>query len=127
MTLAADGVEYMNKCQYDELFDFPRYSQKPKAQPNRFVLIGSQYLKRGYVMAEPIFIVVPFVADGTSLHPVSPVRSRFEGYARAVAEQAALTYAGVAVIEQPPDEFAEPRLVEAIGRVPATMLDSLAA
>jgi hypothetical protein len=79
-------------------------------------------------MAGATFIVVPFVAGGgTSLHPVSPTRVRIEAYAQAVAEQVAPIYAGVAVIEQPPDEFAEPRLVKAIGRVPKAMLRSLAA
>jgi len=79
-------------------------------------------------MSELTFIVVPFVAGGgTSLHPGSPICVRIEAYARAVAEQAAPVYAGVAVIEQPPDEFAEPRLVKTIGRVPEAMLKSLAA
>lgn len=79
-------------------------------------------------MAEPTFIVVPFVAGrGASLHPGSPVRVRIEAYARAIAKQAAPVYAGIAVIEQPPDEFAEPRLVKTIGRVPEAMLESLAA
>ena len=79
-------------------------------------------------MAGATFIVVPFEAgEGTSLHPASPMRVRMEAYARAVAEQVAPVYAGVAVIEQPPNEFAEPRLVKAIGRVPKAMLKSLAA
>ena len=79
-------------------------------------------------MAASTFIVVPFEPGaGTSLHPAPPVRVRMEASARAVAEQVAPVYAGVAVIEQPPNEFAEPRLVKAIGRVPKAMLKSLAA
>jgi hypothetical protein len=93
-----------------------------------FVLYAFSESRQEEHMAGPTFIVVPFeAAGGTSLHPASPVRRRMEASARAVADQVALVYAGVAVIEQPPDEFAEPRLIKAIGRVPETMLKSLAA
>jgi hypothetical protein len=79
-------------------------------------------------MSEATFVVIPFIAGrGASLFPASPLRIRTEAYARAIAEEAAPIYAGVAVIEQPFDEFEEPRLVKAIGRIPETMFDSLAA
>jgi hypothetical protein len=72
-------------------------------------------------MAEPTFLVVPFLASGFSPHPVSPIALRIEAYARAVAGKAAAIYAGVAVLEQPAGEFDEPRLVDAIGRVPGDL------
>jgi hypothetical protein len=73
-------------------------------------------------MAGRSFIVVPFIADrSAALHPASPLRVRTWAYARLVAEQAAPSYAGVALIEQPADEFEEPRLVAAIGRVTKTV------
>jgi hypothetical protein len=40
-------------------------------------------------MADPIFLVVPFLASGFSLHPASPIALRIEAYARAVAGKAA--------------------------------------
>jgi hypothetical protein len=79
-------------------------------------------------MSEATFVVIPFIAGrGASLFPASPLRIRTEAYARAVAEEAAPIYAGVAVIEQPSDEFEEPKLIKAIGRIPDMMLDCLAA
>ncbi len=73
-------------------------------------------------MADPTFIMVPFLAGGgEELHPGSPLRFGIEAYARAVADSAAPLYAGVAVLEEPADAFAEPRLVEARGRVPPSI------
>jgi len=73
-------------------------------------------------MRRSFFIMVPFVAGaGGALLPGQPIRARAKRNALAIAAKAARLYAGAAVIEQPADDFAEPRLVDTAGRVPATI------
>ena len=79
-------------------------------------------------MAKPTFILIAFV-PGPRGKPKAgtPQTFRDEAKAIAAADRTALRVQGVVVLEQMEDEFAEPRLVKAIGRVPEEMLESLAA
>jgi hypothetical protein len=70
-------------------------------------------------MSQTSFIMVPFLKGGDArLHPGVPQRFDVEASARAVAASAAPLYAGVAVLEERDATGAEPRLVQALGRVP---------
>ena len=79
-------------------------------------------------MAKPTFILITFLPGQRGKAKAStPQTFRDEGKALAAADRIALRVQGVIVLEQTDDEFAEPRLVKAIGAVPEEMLDSLAA
>src|SRR5665213_2683119 len=74
-------------------------------------------------MTIPSYIVVPFMSGhGTAVRPGKPMCVNTRSYARLLAKLAAPHYAGVAIIEQPANEFEEPRLAKAIGRVPVSIL-----
>jgi hypothetical protein len=73
-------------------------------------------------MANRSFIVVPFEERPDSvLSPAVPMRVQTKVYAHRLAAQATPHYAGLAILEQPADEFEEPRLVRVIGRVPDSL------
>ena len=69
-------------------------------------------------MVETSFLVVPFDhnTDG-NLRPGSPVRLDTEEAAEFAAQQVAEFHAGLAIIEDPADEFGEPRLLAIFGRI----------
>lgn len=74
-------------------------------------------------MADGSFLVVPFDrnADG-KLQPGAPARLATEDEAEFAAELFVNFHAGIAVIGDPDDEFAEPRLVQTFGRIPSRTL-----
>ena len=79
------------------------------------------------------FIILPFVVAkrGGKLVPCPAQKAKDAGKAVAAAERMAGQYAGIVVLEETSDPeqdiYAEPRLIRAIGNVPAEMLESLAA
>ena len=79
------------------------------------------------------YIILPFVVAkrGNKLVPCPQQKAKDATRAIAAAERMAGQYAGVVVLEEESDPeqdiFAEPRLLRAIGNVPAEMIESLAA
>ena len=79
------------------------------------------------------YIILPFVVAkrGNKLVPCPPQKAKDATRAIAAAERMAGQYAGIVVLEEESDPeqdiFAEPRLLRAIGNVPAEMIESLAA
>jgi hypothetical protein len=76
------------------------------------------------MMFETSFLIVPFDynADG-KLQPGAPARLDTEDAAEFAAQQVAIFHAGIAVIEEPARDFAEPRLVATFGRIPVETLE----
>ena len=76
----------------------------------------------------PIFIVVGFVRSACGqLKAGSPQQFRAQEKAIAAADHLLGRHAGAVVPEQSADEFGEPRLVKALGDLPAGFEESLAA
>ena len=79
------------------------------------------------------YIILPFVVAkrGGRLVPGIPQKAKDATRAIAAAERMAGRYAGLVVLEESSDPerdiYAEPRLLRAIGNVPAEMIESLAA
>ena len=84
-------------------------------------------------MATIQYIILPFVVAkrGNKLVPCPPQKAKDAARAIAAAERMAGQYAGIVVPEEESDPeqdiYAEPRLLRAIGNVPAEMIESLAA
>ena len=78
--------------------------------------------------ATSTFIVIPFSVGARGQLKAAQAQ-QFKLLDRAVwaAEKAISRYVGAAVIEQLPDEHAEPKLVKAFGRMPAGFEEGLAA
>ena len=78
--------------------------------------------------ATSTFIVISFAPNRRQQLQPSPAQ-QFKVLDRAVAqaERAIGRAVGSVVLEQLPDEFAEPRLIKAFGRLPEGFADSLAA
>ena len=79
------------------------------------------------------YIILPFVVAkrGNKLVPCPAQKAKDATRAIAAAERMAEQYAGIVVLEEQSDPeqdiYAEPRLLRAIGNVPADMLENLAA
>ena len=79
-------------------------------------------------MGTSTFILIPFVNGARGqLKPGTTQSFKTLDRAAAAAERSADRFIGVAVLEQLPDEFAEPKLVKALGRLPAGFEEGLAA
>jgi hypothetical protein len=76
------------------------------------------------MLGETSFLIVPFDrnADG-KLRPGAPARLDAEDAAEFAAQQVARYHAGIAIIEEPASDFAEPRLIATFGRIPAETLE----
>ena len=79
------------------------------------------------------YIILPFIVGkrGGKLVPCPAQKAKDAARAIAAAERMAGQYAGLVVLEEQSDPeqdiYAEPRLLRAIGNVPAEMVESLAA
>ncbi len=78
--------------------------------------------------ATSAFIVISFSQGPRGQLKTGPKQEfKLLDKAVAMAERLMGRFLGVAVLEQLPDEFAEPKLVKALGRLPAGFEESLAA
>ena len=78
--------------------------------------------------ATSTFIVIGFSTGARGqLRAAQPKQFKMLDRAIWAAEKAIGRYIGAAVVEQLPDEYAEPKLVKALGRLPAGFEESLAA
>ena len=76
----------------------------------------------------PTFIVVGFTRGARGqLKAGAPQQFKAVEKAIAVADRLVPRCAGAVVLEQLPDEFAEPKLVRSVGELPAGFEESLAA
>ena len=103
----------------------PRSTRSTRTLCSAYVLV-EQWSKR--CPSTPTFIVVGFLPGVRGqLKAGSPQQFKAAEKALAAADRLLGRYARAAVLEQLPDEFAEPRLVKAVGELPAGFEESLAA